>query len=264
MDLFFLRNGGQIAFAEHSGDSEIHGKIAIRGIRFRNGRMNSITSCETQWRCATSGFMALPQNLTRQGLACSSAGTFPSSLAGRGEARARAQPASRTDYLARFTCPEFTSLCPVTGQPDFGILVIDYVPGDGSRNQIAEALSRQLPQPRCLSRGLHGGDRQDDRRSWSRRAIFASAAIGIREAAFRSTCSGRPGSPPGPVAPRSGHPALSCSRVVRRRARRSLTTTARSFSQTLDAEGVRPRTSRAGGFDAHQAPVRPSSPRRRR
>ncbi|MCR9220455.1 MAG: preQ(1) synthase [Alphaproteobacteria bacterium] len=32
------------------------------------------------------------------------------------------------DYLARFACPEFTSLCPVTGQPDFGHLVIDYAP----------------------------------------------------------------------------------------------------------------------------------------
>jgi len=31
--------------------------------------------------------------------------------------------------IVRFTCPEFTSLCPVTGQPDFAILVIDYVPG---------------------------------------------------------------------------------------------------------------------------------------
>ena len=31
-------------------------------------------------------------------------------------------------YLIRFTCPEFTALCPVTGQPDFGHLVIDYVP----------------------------------------------------------------------------------------------------------------------------------------
>jgi len=31
-------------------------------------------------------------------------------------------------YLARFTVPEFTTLCPVTGQPDFAILVIDYVP----------------------------------------------------------------------------------------------------------------------------------------
>lgn len=32
-------------------------------------------------------------------------------------------------YLARFTVPEFTSLCPVTGQPDFAHLVIDYAPG---------------------------------------------------------------------------------------------------------------------------------------
>jgi 7-cyano-7-deazaguanine reductase len=33
-------------------------------------------------------------------------------------------------YLARFTAPEFTTLCPVTGQPDFAHLVIDYVPKD--------------------------------------------------------------------------------------------------------------------------------------
>jgi 7-cyano-7-deazaguanine reductase len=38
-------------------------------------------------------------------------------------------PHPDADYVARFTCPEFTSICPVTGQPDFGILVIDYVPG---------------------------------------------------------------------------------------------------------------------------------------
>ena len=31
-------------------------------------------------------------------------------------------------FLARFTCPEFTALCPVTGQPDFAHLVIDYAP----------------------------------------------------------------------------------------------------------------------------------------
>ena len=40
-----------------------------------------------------------------------------------------ANPQAGTSYLARFTCPEFTALCPVTGQPDFGHLVIDYVPG---------------------------------------------------------------------------------------------------------------------------------------
>ena len=39
-------------------------------------------------------------------------------------------PQADTLYVARFTCPEFTSLCPVTGQPDFAHLVIDYVPAD--------------------------------------------------------------------------------------------------------------------------------------
>jgi len=33
-------------------------------------------------------------------------------------------------YVTRFTAPEFTSLCPVTGQPDFAHIVIDYVPQD--------------------------------------------------------------------------------------------------------------------------------------
>ena len=41
-----------------------------------------------------------------------------------------ANPHPGTLYLARFTAPEFTSLCPVTGQPDFAHLVIDYVPGE--------------------------------------------------------------------------------------------------------------------------------------
>jgi len=39
-------------------------------------------------------------------------------------------PHPGTDYLIRFVCPEFTSLCPVTGQPDFAHIVIDYVPED--------------------------------------------------------------------------------------------------------------------------------------
>ncbi len=37
-------------------------------------------------------------------------------------------PHPDTNYVVRFTCPEFTSLCPITGQPDFAHLVIDYVP----------------------------------------------------------------------------------------------------------------------------------------
>ena len=37
-------------------------------------------------------------------------------------------PHQGTEYLIRFTCPEFTPLCPVTGQPDFAHIVVDYVP----------------------------------------------------------------------------------------------------------------------------------------
>ncbi|MGB7406849.1 MAG: preQ(1) synthase [Pacificimonas sp.] len=43
-------------------------------------------------------------------------------------------------YLVRFAAPEFTSLCPVTAQPDFAHLVIDYVPGDN----IVESKSLKL------------------------------------------------------------------------------------------------------------------------
>ena len=39
-------------------------------------------------------------------------------------------PHADTLYVARFTAPEFTSLCPVTNQPDFAHIVIDYVPGE--------------------------------------------------------------------------------------------------------------------------------------
>lgn len=37
-------------------------------------------------------------------------------------------PHQDKEYCVRFSCPEFTSLCPLTGQPDFAHLVIDYVP----------------------------------------------------------------------------------------------------------------------------------------
>src|SRR5262244_1602548 len=45
-----------------------------------------------------------------------------------------------TLYLVRFTCPEFTSLCPITGQPDFAHFVIDYVP----RRWLVESKSLKL------------------------------------------------------------------------------------------------------------------------
>ena len=37
-------------------------------------------------------------------------------------------PHADADYVVRFTAPEFTTLCPITGQPDFAHFVIDYVP----------------------------------------------------------------------------------------------------------------------------------------
>ena len=37
-------------------------------------------------------------------------------------------PASERDYLITHHCPEFTSVCPMTGQPDFGTIVFEYVP----------------------------------------------------------------------------------------------------------------------------------------
>ena len=51
-----------------------------------------------------------------------------------------ANPHEDTDYVVRFACPEFTSLCPVTGQPDFAHLVIDYVPA----GRIIESKSLKL------------------------------------------------------------------------------------------------------------------------
>lgn len=52
--------------------------------------------------------------------------------AGPGEAKLERVPSPHRGlaYVVRFTCPEFTSLCPLTGQPDFAHIVIDYVPRD--------------------------------------------------------------------------------------------------------------------------------------
>lgn len=43
-------------------------------------------------------------------------------------------------YVVRLTSPEFTSVCPITGQPDFGTLIVDYVPED----RIVESKSFKL------------------------------------------------------------------------------------------------------------------------
>jgi 7-cyano-7-deazaguanine reductase len=51
-----------------------------------------------------------------------------------------ANPARGQHYVVRFTCPEFTTLCPLTGQPDFAHIVIDTIP----RDWIVESKSLKL------------------------------------------------------------------------------------------------------------------------
>ena len=49
-------------------------------------------------------------------------------------------PHNKEKYVIRFSIPEFTSLCPITGQPDFAKIYIDYVP----KNWIVESKSLKL------------------------------------------------------------------------------------------------------------------------
>ena len=58
------------------------------------------------------------------------------------------------DYLVTFTCPEFTSLCPKTGQPDFGKILINYIPD----RKMVESKSLKLY---LFSFGMHGDFHED-------------------------------------------------------------------------------------------------------
>jgi len=58
----------------------------------------------------------------------------------KAELEAIPSPHQDRNYMIRFACPEFTSLCPVTGQPDFAHIVIDYVPNE----HIVESKSLKL------------------------------------------------------------------------------------------------------------------------
>ena len=78
---------------------------------------------------------AAPRELTQLGRRV---GLPASPAAARLEAVANPHPG--TLYLVRFACPEFTTLCPITGQPDFAHLVIDYVP----RRRLVESKSLKL------------------------------------------------------------------------------------------------------------------------
>jgi 7-cyano-7-deazaguanine reductase len=66
--------------------------------------------------------------------------TTPPDSPGSAELERVPNPHPARLYLARFTAPEFTSLCPITGQPDFAHLVIDYAP----RRWLVESKSLKL------------------------------------------------------------------------------------------------------------------------
>lgn len=73
---------------------------------------------------------------------------------------------AETDYVVRFVQPEFTSLCPMTGQPDFAHLVIDYVPAD----YLVESKSLKLF---LTSFRNHGSFHEDCTLSVARRIVDA-------------------------------------------------------------------------------------------
>jgi 7-cyano-7-deazaguanine reductase len=84
-----------------------------------------------------------------------------------------ANPHPRETYLVRFTCPEFTVLCPVTGQPDFAHLVIDYVP----RRWLVESKSLKLYLGAFRN---HGGFHEDCTLAVARRLVRLLAPRWLR------------------------------------------------------------------------------------
>ena len=59
-----------------------------------------------------------------------------------------AKPATGRHYIVRLTCPEFTSLCPLTGQPDFAHMMVDYIPRRlDRRKQVIQAAYAIISQP---------------------------------------------------------------------------------------------------------------------
>ena len=76
-------------------------------------------------------------------------------------------------YLVRFTAPEFTSLCPVTGQPDFAHLVIDYAP----EAKLVESKSLKLYLGAFRN---HGAFHEDCTLAIAKRIVAAAAPKWLR------------------------------------------------------------------------------------
>jgi 7-cyano-7-deazaguanine reductase len=79
--------------------------------------------------------------------------------------------------IVRFTCPEFTSLCPVTGQPDFAHLVIDYAP----QARLVESKSLKLF---LVSFRNHGAFHEECTLTIAQRIVAAAAPQWLRIAGY--------------------------------------------------------------------------------
>ena len=82
-------------------------------------------------------------------------------------------PQADEEFLVRFTCPEFTSLCPVTSQPDFAHLVIDYAP----ESQLIESKSLKLYLATFRN---HGAFHEDCTLSIAKKITFAAKPKWLR------------------------------------------------------------------------------------
>jgi 7-cyano-7-deazaguanine reductase len=88
-------------------------------------------------------------------------------------------------YLVRFVCPEFTSLCPLTGQPDFAHIVLDYVPAAS----LVESKSLKLF---LASFRNHGAFHEDCTLHVAKRVIAAVAPAWLRIGAYWYPRGGMP------------------------------------------------------------------------
>ena len=94
-------------------------------------------------------------------------------------------PHAGTVYLVRFTAPEFTSLCPVTGQPDFAHLVIDYVP----RERLVESKSLKLYLGAFRN---HGAFHEDCTLAIAKRLVAALDPVWLRIGGYWHPRGGMP------------------------------------------------------------------------
>ena len=96
-----------------------------------------------------------------------------------------ANPQCGRAYMVRLTCPEFTSVCPITGQPDFAHLMLDYVPGAW----IVESKSFKLFMQSFRN---HGAFHEDCSLMVARRVVDLLAPVWLRIGAYWFPRGGMP------------------------------------------------------------------------